>query len=220
MAVTTGNFPPAQQYFVTLSCVPAFVRSVAHDLCRVPCLSVEEVLMKKSVLAIAVAGLALASASGAHAQSATQTLTLTASVNALCTIGGSATGVSGDGGAVVTTGTNASAQTLSLTSGGTYTVACSAPNTVTITSANDGIKSTTPGAGTNIIDYTATVAQGITTTALATSSGAVPGHTLVGTNSTPAPFNGPMTITVATAAATNLTPGFFTDTLTVTVVPH
>ena len=176
--------------------------------------------MKKSVLAAtAVAAFAIIGSSGAHAQSATQTIGLSAFVNALCTITGTATGAAGETGTVTTSGTNASAQSLALTSGGSYAVACSTPNTVTITSANDGIKANTATAGTNFINYTATVQQGLITPTVLTTQGTTPGRTLTG-SATPTAFNGTMTIAVATQAATNLSPGGYVDTLTVTLTPQ
>ena len=175
--------------------------------------------MKKSVLAAtAVAAFAIIGSSGAHAQSATQTIGLSAFVNALCTINGTATGAAGETGTVTTSGTNASAQSLALTSGGSYAVACSTPNTVTITSANDGIKANTLTGGTNFINYTATVNQGLSSTAL-TTLGTTPGRTFTG-SATPIAFNGSMTIAVATQAASGLSPGGYADTLTVTLTPQ
>jgi hypothetical protein len=177
--------------------------------------------MKNSVLkAAAIAGFSVLGASGAFAQSATQTIGLNAFVNALCTINGSATGAAGEIGTVVTSGTNASAQSVSLTSGGSYTVACSTPNLVTITSANDGIKANTPTAGTNFINYTATVTQGIRTSTLTTAGGtAVPRVITDAPGAAPA-FNGAMTIGISTVAASSLSPGGYADTLTVQLTPQ
>ena len=108
--------------------------------------------MKKSVIAAAaIAASSLLASTGAFAQTATQTIGLSAFVNAICTINGSATGAAGETGTVSTSGTSASAQSLALTSGGSYAVVCSTPTTVTITSANDGIKANTPGVGVNFI---------------------------------------------------------------------
>jgi hypothetical protein len=177
--------------------------------------------MKKSVLkALAVAGFSVLGASGAFAQSATQTIGLSAFVNALCTINGSATGAASDTGTVVTSGTSAAAQSVTPTSGGSYTVACSTPNLVTVTSANDGIKANTLGGGTNYINYTATVTQGIRTTSLTTAGGtAAPRVVTDPPGATPA-FNGTMTIGIATAVASGLTPGGYADTLTVQLTPQ
>jgi hypothetical protein len=177
--------------------------------------------MKKSVLkAAAIAGFSVLGASGAFAQTATQQITLNAFVNALCTINGTATGAAGEIGTVATSGTNASAQAVSLTSGGSYTVACSTPTLVTVTSANDGIKANTPTAGTNFINYTATVTQGVRVTSLTTAGGTtVPRVVTDSPGATPG-FNGPMTIGIAAAAATGLSPGSYSDTLTVTLLPQ
>jgi hypothetical protein len=176
--------------------------------------------MKKSVIAAAaVAAFSLVSASGAFAQSATQTIGLSAFVNALCTINGTATGAAAETGTVVTSGTNASAQSLSLTSGGSYTVACSTPSVVAVTSANDGIKANTFTAGTNFINYTATVQQGARTTTLTTLGTGTPRTTTDAPGALPA-YSGPMTIGVATAVAASLSPGGYTDTLTVTLTPQ
>ncbi len=173
--------------------------------------------MSKSVLAsLAVAGLSIFTTSNAFAQSATATIGLNAFVNALCTINGSALDTAMTG-TVVTSGTSASAQTLALTSSGSYTVACTTPNAISVTSANDGIKANTPGVGTNIMTYTATVRQGLTSTVLATL-GTTPGRSA--TNATPAAFNGAMTVGITMPAFTNLSPGTYADTLTVTLTPQ
>jgi hypothetical protein len=178
--------------------------------------------MKKSVLkAAAVAGLSMFAASGAFAQSATQTISLNAFVNALCTINGTATGAAGETGSVVTSGTNASAQSVALTSGGSYTVACSTPNLVTVTSANDGIKANTLGGGTNYINYTATVVQGgVRTTSLTTAGGTTAPRVVTDLPGAAPAFTGTMTIGIATAAASGLTPGGYADTLTVQLTPQ
>jgi hypothetical protein len=180
-----------------------------------------KIAMKKSVLkATAFAALSMFAASGAFAQSATQTISLNAFVNALCTINGTATGAAGETGSVVTSGTNASAQSVALTSGGSYTVACSTPNLVTVTSANDGIKANTLGGGTNYINYTATVSQGIRTTSLTTAGGTAAPRVVTDPPGAAPAFNGTMTIGIATAAASGLTPGGYADTLTVQLTPQ
>ncbi len=177
--------------------------------------------MKKSVIAaVTVAGFSILGASGAFAQAATQTIGLSAFVNALCTINGTATGAAGETGTVVTSGTSASAQTLSLTSGGSYTVACSTPSLVAITSANDGIRANTFGGGTNYIDYTATVTQGARTTLLTTAGGTTAPRVVSQAPGALPAYNGTMTIDIATAAATGLSPGSYADTLTVTLTPQ
>jgi hypothetical protein len=180
--------------------------------------------MKKSVLkAAAIAAVSIFSASGAFAQTATQTIGLNAFVNALCTINGTANGALGETGTVATSGTGAIAQTLSLTSGGSYALACSTPNTITITSANDGIRATTPGAGVNNINYTATVGVGgaspILTQAL-TTTGSGTQKQVVSAASPAAVASGTMTITIATQAAVGLSPGGYADTLTVLLTPQ
>jgi Spore Coat Protein U domain len=178
--------------------------------------------MKKSVLkAAAIAGFSVLGATGALAQSATQTITLNAFVNALCTINGTATGAAGETGTVVTSGTNASAQNLTLTSGGSYTVACSTPTLVTVTSTNDGIKANTPGGTTtNYINYTATVTQGVRTTLLTTAGGTTAPRVVTDAPGLTPGFNGSMTIGIAAVAASNLAPGSYSDTLTVTLLPQ
>ncbi len=174
--------------------------------------------MNKSVLAaLAFAGLSLAGTNGASAQSATQTINLNAFVNALCTINGSATGAAGETGTVVTSGTTAPAGTVTLPSAD-YAVVCSTPNNVTITSLNDGIKANTLGGGTNYINYTATVTQGVTTSSLTTLGTGVLRTSTAGL--TPTAYTGNMLISVATAATTGLTPGSYADTLTVTLTPQ
>jgi hypothetical protein len=185
--------------------------------------------MTKSVLkAAAIAGFTLFAATGAHAQSATQTIGLTAFVNAKCTIGTtvanqSATGVAGDNILVPTVGTTVASQSLTPSvSGGSYSVTCTTPNTMTITSANDGLKGATPLAGSfdNFINYTATVSQGLALTGTLITAGTGTVKTVT-TAATPTAFNGTMTVAVVTAANVNpLAPGNYADTLTVTLTPQ
>ena len=192
--------------------------------------------MKNSVLkAAAITGFSVLGASGAFAQSATQTIGLSANVNAKCTIGTSgaplasqtATGVAGDNIVVVTTGTATAAQNLTpAVSGGNYSITCTTPNKITITSANDGLRGTTPLAGSfdNYINYTATVSQnggvGAVLTGSLTTTGTGTQKTIT-TTATPAAFAGAMTIGVATQANVNpLAPGTYADTLTVTLTPQ
>jgi hypothetical protein len=189
--------------------------------------------MKKSVLkAAAIAGFSVLGASGAFAQSATQTIGLTAFVNAKCTIGTtvaneSATGVAGDNIVVPTAGTTVASQALTpAVSSGNYSVTCTTPNKITITSANDGLKGATPLAGAfdNYINYTATVSQvggvGPVLTGSLTTAGTGTLKTIT-TSATPAAFAGTMTIGVQTAANVNpLAPGSYSDTLTVLLTPQ
>ena len=177
--------------------------------------------MKKSVIsALAIAGFSTLGASGAFAQAATQTIGLSAFVNALCTINGTATGAAGETGAVVTTATTANPQTLTLTSGGSNAVACSTPTLVTVTSQNDGIRANTFTGGTNFINYTATVTQGVRTTSLTTTGGASAPNVVTQSPGLTPGFNGTMTIGITTPGATGLSPGGYVDTLTVTLTPQ
>jgi hypothetical protein len=187
--------------------------------------------MKKSVLkALAVAGFSVLGASGAFAQSATQTVGLSAFVNAKCLIGVSgatlanqfATGVAADNILVPTAGTTVAAQTLTPSvSGGNYQVTCTTPNTITLTSANDGIKASAAAAVgfDNFINYTATATQGVLVGSLSTTgTGTLKTITTV---ATPVAFAGAMTLNVATVANTNpLLPGAYADTLTMTLTPQ
>ncbi len=184
--------------------------------------------MKNSVLkALAVAGFSVLGATGAFAQTATQTIGLSAFVNAKCGIGTSVgtqstTGVAADNIVVTTSGTNhTGANFTPSVSGGTYSVTCTTPNTMTITSANDGLKAATPLAGTfdNFINYTVNVTQGVLNGSLSTL-GTTPGRTIT-TTATPVPFSGSMTLNVATVSNVNpLAPGSYADTLTVTLTPQ
>jgi hypothetical protein len=134
----------------------------------------------------------------------------------------SATGVAGDNIVVTTTGTAHTGATFTPSvSGGNYSVTCTTPNTITMTSANDGLKAATPLAGLfdNFIKYTATATQGVLVGSLATV-GTTPGRTIT-TSATPVAFNGTMTLDVVTVTNTNpLAPGSYADTLTVTLTPQ
>jgi hypothetical protein len=180
--------------------------------------------MKNSVLkAAAIAGFSVLGASSGFAQSATQTINLSSAVNASCLINGTANGGGADSGQLtIAPGvTNVANNTsIPLASGGTYNVACTKPSIVTITSANDGIKATTPGAGANVINYTALVdfTSSARTVSLTTQGGAT-ARQLV---DDPGPFGaytGPMTIGVTTLAATGLSSSLYTDVLTVQLAP-
>jgi hypothetical protein len=184
--------------------------------------------MNKSVLkTAAVAAFSMFAASGAYAQSATQTIGLTAFVNAKCTIGTtvpnqSATGVAGDNILVTTVATAHTGATFTPSvSGGNYSVTCTTPNTITMTSANDGLKAASPLAGSfdNFIKYTATASQGVLSANLV-AAGTTPGRTITSA-ATPVAFNGSMTVDVTTVSNVNpLAPGAYADTLTITLTPQ
>ena len=216
-----------QWYFGNLSVRPC--SSVRwHTICAVSKSVSGNTVMKKSVLkAAAVAGFSILGASGAFAQTATQTIGLSAFVNAKCLIGTSvatqsATGVAADNIVVTTSGTtHTGANFTPSVSGGNYSVTCTTPNTITMTSANDGLKAATPlgGAFDNFITYSATASQGVLTGTL-NAAGTTPGRTIT-TVATPVAFNGTMTVNVATNSNVNpLAPGSYADTLTITLTPQ
>jgi hypothetical protein len=184
--------------------------------------------MKKSVLkAAAIAGFSVLGASGAFAQSATQTITLNAFVNAKCLIDTLAAGtetvtVTTTGTATGSNGTTGTAQNLTLQNGGSYALACSTPNTITLTSQFDGLKANTPGAGANVINYTATVQTGgaLGLTQALTTLGTGTQKQVVSAVSAAAVAAGTMTIGIAVPAQPGLSPGTYQDTLTVLITPQ